>query len=226
MNTSASASEQPKKLTKVERLKMDLEVAKATLAREEPGLMAALAKAEAELKAMRKTYEGAEKAASAAYEAIRVARQEETVRLGLGTKTGDYSERLLASLKTFVVEAGLPDADLATLAREVVSRDVGNVPRVVELTKALEVATKTKDRAYRAWNVASCPTGDVYRLNGKLEALRDGVRRLEDEIKRVPSRNQQARERREDVRREAAEMMHTERARSLLPTFSFKTEEQ
>ena len=220
-NTSTETPVQTKKLTKVERLKLDLEVAKAALAKEEPGLVAELSKATADLRALRKSYDDADKASSAAYDALKKARQEEAANLGLIAKTGNPSEKLLASLKAFVVAAGYPDANLESLARLVIDRDVSALARIVELKNASATASAKKDRNYRAWNLSSCPTGEVARLTKKLEALRERVSVLEDEIGKVPVRNEQARDRREDVRREASEFLQTDRARALLPSFTF-----
>jgi hypothetical protein len=226
MTTDTRAQTKTKKLTKVDRLKLELEVAKAALAKEEPGLVAELSKATADLRALRKAYDDAEKAAGGAYAALKMARQEEAVNLGLVAKTGNPSEKLLASLKVFVVAAGFPDANLESLARSVIDRDVSALARVVELKSASASASAKKDRTYRTWNLASCPTGEVARLTKKLEAVRERVSVLEEEIGKVPARNEQARDRREDVRREASEFLQTDRARALLPSFTFASADE
>ena len=65
--------------------------------------------------------------------------------------------------------------------------------------------------------------GTVSRLNNELNKLRESVERLETEIKRVPSRNQAARDKRAEEREETLRDEATKELRMLLEGFSFSS---
>ncbi len=210
------------KTTKVDRLKQELEAAKAELAA--TPLKAQLIKANENLKALRETYDQADAANWLAYSSHKDACEQEALKMGLTDERGAPSDKLLASLKEFADASNCQAADLRYLARMVITRELGRVERITRLFTTYNEATTLKDKAYRAWNVASNPTGAEARIRYQLQALRDKVAKLEAEIERTPRRNEAAREKRDEARQEEIASNQTKDLRGLLHNFTFKAE--
>ena len=172
---------------------------------------------------MRKSWDEACKDRMRKAAVYQAAGRELEIRLGLLAADGHgYSAKLLASLKTFAVSSGCAAADLTVAAREVVARARAKDSEITALRIDFEGAEKAENQAFRAYNVASSPGGPVNRLTAQLQDLRDRVSTLEDEIKMVPVRNEQAKARREEVRQETLGAQQTDSLLSMLASFSFE----
>lgn len=204
------------------RKQQQLEVARADLAAKEPTLLAALKKAEADLKALRKALDIANERKREIYSAIETTRRREAVARGLTTDSGLPSEHLQEALKVFAHASGFPDANLQALCADVITRELATVESIVVLETEYKRAVVTADNAYRAWNVATSPFGDVSRLSWELRTLRDTVEKLERYCDSAAARNGDRRMKRQKEQLAARVADQTKALRNLLSNFVFK----
>lgn len=200
-----------KRAGKIEEVTADLDAARKALADAETELRPQIREEARKIAELKLAYDTATKAYDALYE--QTTRIRNQVRAIVNVPGVDVVK---AKVAAFVAEKNLPKADVDKLAVYYVAHVINTHPTWQEFSARLNVARDLKENAYRVWNVANRYGKPLDKMQWRLEALRKRVEGLETLLEKIPLRNQDARDRRQQVKEEAEAQRQTDEARGLL----------
>lgn len=205
-----------KKISKVERLQAAIAAAKQNLAAREAALQPAIEAEHERVQKLKAEYNRLDNAQRKAGERDGVVGRAAAVRLGL---TGEARAKLETELKAFATSKGLPLADADRLADIYASKQLAADAEVIAAKAEWNKLYRARDKAQSAYNVATSPASPLAKMQRELADLRDGVKKLETELERVPARNEAARDRRRAEAEAVEESNQTAAAETLLGEF-------
>lgn len=206
----------PKKPSKLEQLQVHLARAKAELEEKRSALEVEIRAWEADRAQLSGAADKASKAARRAWD--NYAAVVDNAR----TEVAAAHPQLRDQLVSWATAQHLKHADTLALVRKFIENKAATNEQVVNARATYDALDKASKKATHAYNVKYNNT--VCPARRKLDELAEYVADLEGEIRRVPQRNQVARERRAEERAAEQEEKDTRAALVLLDSFEYKTE--